>query len=95
MSITFTINDVTIPLSTPPEGAVCVEVPNESCPKCGDEVLQLRGPKPVQVAPGCIESPAETWCCKAIVGTLRVERSTIFGYEEDDAVLNGRARGYG
>lgn len=40
----------------------------------------------------------DAWCheCEADVGTMRVEFSTIFGAEEDRAMLiDGRARVYG
>jgi hypothetical protein len=37
---------------------------------------------------------AKTLCCGAVLGELRVTVSTIFGIEEDERVLNGRARVY-
>ena len=37
---------------------------------------------------------ARCYGCKAFCGTLYAKVDTIFGIEEDDAVLNGRARVY-
>jgi hypothetical protein len=40
------------------------------------------------------ECDAHCLACKAHVGTLRAEMSTLFGVREDEAVLNGRPRVY-
>lgn len=72
------------------------------CPACGWEEP---GPalKGFKVAGGTPHATADdraweaTACClacKAVVGTLRAEPSTIFGVTEDAAVLNGRWRVY-
>lgn len=37
---------------------------------------------------------SETACCGAELGTMRARVSMIFGIEEDERVLNGRARVY-
>ncbi len=67
-----------------------------ACPGCGTV--------PFKVVGTCIEDHGENGslaggvsvCCRQNVGYLRAEPETIFGKEEDDAVLmHGRARVYG
>jgi hypothetical protein len=64
------------------------------CPKCGVNPTAVRCPHPVQTSHG---SHGDAVCihCGDVIGTLRVDLSTIFGREEDHAVLFGRPRVYG
>lgn len=71
----------------------CVEV-ETACPSCASLPLRVRGmgieeqTNESETAAGqCVE-------CGAIVGRLTVTYATIFGREEDGAVLAGRARVY-
>lgn len=62
------------------------------CHKVNDDHA-VRCPYPVQTSHG---SHGDAVCihCGDVIGTLRVELSTIFGREEDVAVLFGRPRVY-
>lgn len=67
----------------------------DACPAC-------KHPAPVKVSgDGRRTEGHDTYACNAIalccrrrIGTVRVRVSTIFGVEEDERVLNGRARVY-
>lgn len=67
-----------------------------SCPGCGCDPFQIVAVTKAEEA-GSHEDRFGTRCtrCKDPVGWLYVERATIFGREEDHAVLNGRPRVYG
>lgn len=67
-----------------------------SCPGCGCDPFRIVGVTKPEAA-GSHEDRVGTQCagCKDPVGWLYVERASIFGREEDNAVLNGRPRVYG
>lgn len=96
MKITITIQERVFSLATPFEGADHAVVEGlGACPSCDAAA-------PVKVAGNGrrIESH-DTYaadgfalCCKAHIGTIRARTSTIFGIEEDERMLHGRARVY-
>jgi hypothetical protein len=69
-----------------------------ACPACGvstDGVFSCIGKADEQTKEhDRILAPALALCCKKHVGMVVVVFSTIFGLEEDDAVLHGRPRVY-
>jgi hypothetical protein len=69
---------------------------NQSCPRCNDKPLRVAGFKGVEVAEanGCRYVACGCYTCGKHVGTLKVEVSSLFGEEEDRAVLFGRQRVY-
>ncbi len=83
--------------SVPYEGAefVCVEGACPACGVCVDAVFKCIGKSDEQsVGHDTITAPALALCCEKHIGTMVVTFSTIFGIEEDRAVLNGRPRVY-
>jgi hypothetical protein len=90
MKIRIDTDDKSIAAHIPFDGADHV-LADEPC-ACGSHKVMGRG--------NHIEShdtyAAEAFCgaCPARRATLRVTMSTIFGIEEDERVLNGRARVY-
>jgi len=60
---------------------------------CGGEYLTVRGGDPT-VDYDTYTSKAVCAVCGEHLGTLKVKVSTLFGIEEDQRVLNGRARVY-
>lgn len=66
------------------------------CPKCGAPApFKIAGRERHIHSRDTYAAKAQTLCCKAFVGTLYATVDTIFGLEEDEAVLvNGRARVY-
>lgn len=83
-----------IPCSLPYAGADFVEV-DGTCPTCGAKPYKARGGEPHPSADDrAWEATACCVACSTVVGTLRVEPSTIFGVREDQAVLCGRCRVY-
>ena len=65
------------------------------CPSCNRGNFRVIGDVKRQTITGHdIGAPALALCCGQEVGEVRVEFSTIFGLEEDQRVLNGRARVY-
>ena len=70
--------------------------PGGACPLCKEENYTVAGKKR-HIAPDNRSYESIVSCCKCggVVGTLRLETSTIFGLHEDEAVLlHGRARVY-
>ncbi len=66
-----------------------------SCPACLRSDFIVAGGDPHPSADDrAWECDACCLACKVLVGTLRVEPSTIFGVTEDERVLNGRVRVY-
>jgi hypothetical protein len=89
-----TIADSPRTASLPYESAPFVDVAG-ACPSCGAESFRIIGDEPRHsVGHDYVKAPALAICCGAEVGVLRVEFNTIFGLEEDAAVLNGRVRVY-
>lgn len=92
MKITLALDSGVRICALPYEGCEHV-LPAGCCPFCGDDDWRVQG--------GAISHDRDTyrcqaWClaCGAGVGELRAKVSTIFGIEEDEAVLNSRCRVY-
>jgi len=88
--------DKRIKCVVPPDGAKHVTVPG-ACPLCGSEMFLVRG-EHKHIAPDdrAYEADAIAECCGSAVGRLRLETDTLFGLEEDEAMLvHGRPRVYG
>lgn len=86
---------------TLPDGSVvdCVPVRTYAiaecaCP-CGEARLMVTGRGQFNESHDTRAADAFAKCCNRRVGMLRVKFETLFGIEEDDAVLNARARVYG
>jgi hypothetical protein len=74
---------------------VRVEGACPSCKTCNDDTFRCIGKASAQrVDHDTITAPALALCCGAEVGKLVVTMNTLFGIEEDRAVLNGRPRVY-
>lgn len=65
-----------------------------ACPACKGSPFEVAGHTPVR-GHASVTSPAICVACKADVGQLVATFDTIFGLEEDAAVLHGRHRVYG
>lgn len=95
MKVSVIIGESEFHATIPFDGADHVVVDGMACPACAN-------PAPLKVRGGGIESRdhdsetaiATALCCGAPVGQLWVTFSTVFGIEEDRAVLNGRPRVY-
>lgn len=73
-------------------------VTNCSCPNCTLFPLVIRASSPVIAVgkPDTIQGNGYAVCCGDPVGHVYAKRQTLFGLEEDRAVLEfGRARVYG
>jgi len=74
-----------------------VGVVNRACPGCAAFPLLIHASSPVIAVgrPGVIQGNGYTRCCGDAVGYVYAKRETLFGLEEDRAVLEfGRARVY-
>jgi hypothetical protein len=97
VKITVQIGGVRHPAAPPfPEADHCAV--NIACPACG-----AAAPLKVAGSGRFVDPDArhDTWaaegyaqCCRANVGLIRMQVSTLFGIEEDEAVLRGRVRVY-
>lgn len=66
-----------------------------SCKACDEGTFRCIGKVTAQkVDHDTITAPALALCCGAEVGKIVVTMNTLFGIEEDLAVLNGRPRVY-
>ena len=73
-----------------------IKVTKGICPECNTE-LEIAGARgsSVEMDEGRLTyAAALCTSCNAHVGTIKVIRETLFGLEEDNAVLFGRARVY-
>lgn len=96
MDITFkTLDGEIIAMEWPERGVQFVSPENigHQCPQCF-QPLQCNAPKSCQTD-RCVYGDARCIHCGALVGRLTIWLDTIFGLQEDDLVLNGRARVYG
>jgi hypothetical protein len=64
-----------------------------ACPACGVEPFGVVG-KNMHHTFDTYIADGHCTACKAHVGELRVKVNTLFGIDEDEAVLNGRCRVY-
>ena len=92
--LTLTLRDGSIRALTPwPSGERAIAV--GSCPLCGAEEFPVAGHARHIESHDTYAASAESLCCRQPVGTIRVRVETLFGLEEDEAVLiHGRARVY-
>lgn len=92
----LTMNGAKYDVAPPFEGAKYAVVKGvEKCPGCGEKEMRVQGAGMHIADREHYEAEAVTVCCKKIAGTLRAKVSTIFGLEEDEAVLkHGRCRVY-
>jgi hypothetical protein len=72
-----------------PHGEVACE-----CHACGSYPLMVQGHSMKVVEDRAYEATGIGVCCGAVAGVIRAEPSTLFGLEEDRAVLGGRCRVY-
>jgi hypothetical protein len=75
----------------PYPGATYVEI-DYPCSGCGSKAIA--GGAPSIESHDTYRAQAACVGCKAACGVLRVQLSTLFGLEEDEAVLHGRPRVY-
>lgn len=94
MRVSVTISDEGRPCSLP-ECGKWIDV-HGRCPACNHGELRVIGDERNQdIGSHTIKAPALALCCGQEIGVVLVELSTIFGIEEDRAVLvHGRARVY-
>jgi hypothetical protein len=80
-----------ITATRPHEGAQAVDT-SETCPTCSEPLRAFGG----DTAHDYDTYSAAAFClaCRNRIGTIKVKVSTLFGIEEDIAVLNGRCRVY-
>lgn len=64
------------------------------CPSCGDAPLRVQGTGRTIGGHDWYRATGHCAACGARVGEVRAYVSTIFGIEEDERVLHGRARVY-
>lgn len=96
MKVTFTNHAGNVYKLKPDEGSTTIGT-KETCPHCNTENVRVKGTGQ-SIDPN---SPRDTYRADAVcdscgepVGVLRVKMDTLFGIEEDERVLNGRARVY-
>ncbi len=94
MRVTVRVNDVEHEAAPPFAGADHVIAEGAACPDCGAAPLKIRGRGIEMRGHDFEEAPAFCLCCGSDAGRVRVTYSTIFGIEEDRAVLSGRPRVY-
>lgn len=68
-------------------------MPEGKCPECGQEEWKVQGGETTR-GHDTYSAPARCVLCGERVGTLVVKMDTLFGLEEDERVLHGRARVY-
>ncbi len=93
MKITFTADGRTVKAKLPHENATFAVV-NIACSSCKKKPMSVRGKANEIESRDTYRSDARCVDCGEDVGVLRVKVDTIFGIEEDAAVLSGRARVY-
>lgn len=94
MRVTLRFEDRTYSAQAPPPGAPAAEVPALACPHCGEQPLRAAGRGIRETTHDTYVADAACQACGGAVGTLRAQVDTIFGIEEDERVLHGRARVY-
>jgi hypothetical protein len=92
MQIELKTENGSIPCKLPYTGADHVILQGD-CPNCKVPNTPIQGGD-VERGFNTYTAPAACATCRVLVGKLVVTVSTIFGIEEDEAVLNGRARVY-
>jgi len=85
--------DITLLTAAPPDPYQ----PAQHCPFCNHLPLSVRGDQQSMNIAGHDYYMANAYCvdCRQIVGRLKITMSTLFGLQEDEAVLKrGRCRVY-
>lgn len=92
MKISLHRDETEIACTMPYDGAKFV-VAEGACPQCKCSPYKIQGGETTH---DFDTYRARAWCvgCGARAGELRVTVSTLFGIDEDEAVLHGRARVY-
>jgi hypothetical protein len=80
-------------VSSLPESERWIDVSGH-CPSCDLDLRVIGDVTRQKIGHDTVDAPALALCCGTEVGTVHVELSTIFGLEEDERVLHGRARVY-
>ena len=93
MKITLHLQGKIFPAQLPHAMADFVLVEDCVCPNCNGS-LKARGDGNVTHDFDTYYAFAHCVCCGGAVGQLQTKVNTIFGIDEDNAVLNGRARVY-
>jgi hypothetical protein len=96
VKITTEVAGKTFAVAPPFDGADhAVLVGADACPSCGARgPVKLAGRNKRVEGHDTYAADGEFLCCGASSGTIRAVVSTLFGLEEDEAVLNGRCRVY-
>lgn len=92
MTITLQTDAEAIPLRLPHAEAPYVEASGRQCPHCAEPLRVFS--REEEEGHDEVRGRGRCTSCKEIVGELVVKVSTIFGIEEDRAVLYGRPRVY-
>ena len=69
-------------------------IANGVCPGCGATPFMVQGHGRDRYAHDTLRAASTAMCCGDSVGYIYAKTGTLFGLEEDEAVLNGRARVY-
>lgn len=64
------------------------------CPGCGATPFMVQGHGRHRHTHDTLRAAGTATCCGDSVGYIYAKMDTLFGLEEDEAVLNGRARVY-
>lgn len=94
MTVTVHMDGTERSCFVPFEGAPFVAVDGWVC-ECGETNCVRSDERVIALDDRAYEGRAYCVGCKRAVGRLRVEMGTLFGLEEDEAVMRGRARVYG
>jgi len=94
VKIEFTLDSINYKAILPSQNSKYVEIEELTC-ECNLQKLQVLGDETKQIIHfNYINAPAHCNNCGVYKGQLKVTIDTLFGLEEDNAVLNGRARVY-
>lgn len=95
MKIFLLINNEPKRKAAPPFPEADHAVVEGACPKCGCSDFRVSGTgRRPSADDRAWEADAIALCCRAPVGTIRMETNTLFGVREDEVVLRGRCRVY-
>jgi hypothetical protein len=97
LKITVDVGGTTLKATHPQPGAEHVVVELEACPNCRKAApLRVLGRAKRIESHDTYAAEAIALCCGTTIGVVRVKVETLFGLDEDEAVLtDGRARVYG
>lgn len=93
MKLEFKTKEKAMEIALPAPGSAFAVVEID-CPNCGEEgPIKVAGTTQVEEGRQ-IKSQAQARCCGRPVGELVLTEDSLWGIEEDRAVLEGRARVY-